>query len=182
MKDQKYKNTILELSIILNELQKPIQILDSVKWQDGVDEFIIKNKFKELPSISYENRPLKYDPVKKLQEFKELRMKISRELGPHDPLGLILARNCIQYEDVIKMLMARGKEQFYDYSKKLYGSANEVMGDGKTKLSDLALIMSNLLDSLNENMLGENFERNMTSEQVVDELKIRLGAILKTKK
>ena len=39
MKDQKYKNTILELSLILNELQKPIQILDSVKWQEGVDEF-----------------------------------------------------------------------------------------------------------------------------------------------
>jgi uncharacterized protein (TIGR02421 family) len=182
LKDQKYKNTILDLSLILNELQKPIQILDSVKWQEGVDDFIIKNNFKELPNISYDNRPLKYDPVKKLQEFKELRLKISRELGPSDPLGLIIARNCMQYEDVIRMLMVRGKPQFYDYSKKLYGSANETMGDGKTKLSDLAKIMSKLLDSLNENMLGENFERSMSSEQVVDELKGRLGTYFKDEK
>jgi uncharacterized protein (TIGR02421 family) len=175
MKDQKYKNTILELSLLLNELQKPIQILDSIKWQEGVDEFIIQNKFKVMPNISYDQRALKYDPVKKLQEFKDLRLKISRDLGPNDPLGLIMARNCMQYEDVIRMLMARGKHEFYNYSKKLYGSANEIMGDGKTKLSDLARIMSNLLDTLDEKMVGEHFDRNLSSQQVVDELKIRLG-------
>ena len=179
MKDQKYKNIILELSLILNELQKPIQILDSVKWSEGIEDFLVKNKFKELPEISYDNRPLKYDPVKKLQEFKELRLKIQRELGANDPLGLIMTRNCIQYEDVIRMLMARGKSDFYDYSKKLYGSANEVMGDGKTKLSDLAHVMSGLLNSLDENMLGESLERTLSSEQVVGELKIRLGEYFK---
>nr|BDT27708.1 flavohemoglobin expression-modulating QEGLA motif protein [Bacteriovorax sp. HI3] len=179
MKDQKYKNIILELSLILNELQKPIQILDSVKWSEGVEDFLVKNKFKELPEISYDNRPLKYDPLKKLQEFKELRLKIQRELGANDPLGLIMTRNCIQYEDVIRMLMARGKSDFYDYSKKLYGSANEVMGDGKTKLSDLAHVMSGLLNSLDENMLGESLERTLSSEQVVGELKIRLGEYFK---
>ncbi|AUN97590.1 flavohemoglobin expression-modulating QEGLA motif protein [Bacteriovorax stolpii] len=179
MKDQKYKNIILELSLILNELQKPIQILDSVKWSEGIEDFLVKNKFKELPEISYDNRPLKYDPVKKLQEFKELRLKIQRELGARDPLGLIMTRNCIQYEDVIRMLMARGKSDFYDYSKKLYGSANEVMGDGKTKLSDLAHVMSGLLNSLDENMLGESLERTLSSEQVVGELKIRLGEYFK---
>ena len=182
MNDIKYKTTTSYLSLTLNELQRPIQILDSIKWQEGISDFIIKNKFKELPIISYDNRPLKYDPSKKLQEFKELRMKISKELGPKDPLGLILARNCMQYEDVIKMLMVRGKEQFHDYSRKLYGSANETMGDGKTKLSDLALTMSKLLNSLDENMLGDNFERNLTSEDVVDELKIRLGNYFKDEK
>ncbi len=70
MKDQKYKNTILELSLILTELQKPIQILDSIKWQDGLEEMIAENLFQKLPTISYDNRPLKYDPEKKLQDFK----------------------------------------------------------------------------------------------------------------
>ena len=179
MKDQKYKNSILDLSLILTELQRPIQILDAVKWHDSVDEFLIKTHFKELPEINYDNRPLKYDPIKKLQEFKELRLKIQRELGPNDSLGLIMSRNCIQYEDVIRMLMVRGKSEFYNYSKKLYGSANEIMGDGKTKLSDLALVMEGLLNTLNGNMLGDNFERNLSSEQVVDELKKRLGEYFK---
>lgn len=179
MKDLKYKNTILDLSLILNELQKPIQILDAIKWNEGVEPFIIQNKFKEMPEISYDNRPLKYDPVKKIQEFKELRLKIIRDLGEKDPLGMIMIRNCMQYEDVIRMLMARGTSTFHDYSKKLYGSTTEYMGDGKTKLGDLANAMSTLLTALDVNVLGENFERTMTAEVVVDQLKCRLGNYFK---
>lgn len=175
MKDQKYKNSILELSLILNELQKPIQILESIKWPEGTDEFIIKNKFKEMPTIAYDNRPLKYDPQKKLQEFKELRLKISRELGQRDPLGMILARNCGQYEDVVRMLINRGKSDFFDYSKKLYGSPSEVMADGKSTLADLAGIMANLLNTLDKKDLGNSFERILSSEDVVVDLKNRLS-------
>lgn len=173
MKDQKYKNNILELSLILNELQKPIQILDSIKWAEGVEENILKNLFKKLPNITYENRPLKYDSDKKLQDFKNLRLKISRDLGDRDPLGQILNRNCMEYEDVIRMLINRGKSDFYLYSKKLYGSPSEIMGDGKTKLADLALIMGQLLGSLENTSLGPPIERSLSSQEVVDQLKIR---------
>jgi uncharacterized protein (TIGR02421 family) len=175
MKDQKYKNHILDLSLILNDLQKPIQVLDAVKWNDSVEDFIIKNNFKEMPNISYDAKPLKYDANKKLQEFKELRLKISRELGEKDPLGHILIRNCTQYEDVIRMLLCRGKHEFHDYSKKLYGSANELMGDGKTRLCDLSQTMSKILSELDSNIFGENYKRNLTSEDVVRELQTRLG-------
>ena len=70
MSDLKYKNTILDFSLLLNAAQKPIQILDAIKWNDDIEDFIIKNKFKEMPKIDYRDRPLKYDPEKKLQEFK----------------------------------------------------------------------------------------------------------------
>jgi len=175
MKDQKYKESILELSLILNELQKPIQILESIKWPEGTDEFIVKNNFKELPKLTYDNRPLKYDPIKKRQEFIELRAKIARDLGENDPLGSIMSRNCSQYEDVINMLLARGTKEFFNYSKKLYGSPNETMADGKSKLADLAKTMAVLLNTLDQKNLGNNFERVLSSEQVVDELKKRLG-------
>ena len=78
MSDLKYKNTILDLSLLLNSAQKPIQILDAIKWNDEISDFIIKNNFKEMPKIDYSNRSLKYDPEKKLQEFKELRLKITK--------------------------------------------------------------------------------------------------------
>lgn len=173
MSDLKYKNTILDLSLLLNQAQKPIQILDAIKWNDGVEEQIIKVKFKEMPKIDF--RPLKYDPEKKLQEFKELRLKISKSIGAQDPLGAILTRNCLQYEDVVRMLMNRGKSEFYDYSKKLYGSPTELMNDGKTRLSDLANDMNSLLSSLDEFQMGELYEKNMTAETVVQELTLRLG-------
>ena len=151
MSDIKYKNHILELSLLLNEAQKPIQILDAVKWGIDAENFFIKTKFKEIPKIDaefYQSRPLKYDPQKKLDEFREIRNKIDLYLGKHDPLGLILTRNCLQYEDVIHMLVARGTNDFYKYSKKLYGSPTEVLNDGKTKLSELAVMMNSMLHKL----------------------------------
>lgn len=179
MSDLKYKNKILDLSLLLNEAQKPIQILDSVKWTEEIEASIIKSGFKDIPKIDYSSRPLKYDPEKKLQEFKQLRVMIQRELGTADPIGQILTRNCTQYENVIRMLMVRGKPEFYDYSKKLYGSPTEIMGDGKTRLSDLARTMEQSLNSLHETKMGEQFEKNLTAEMVVEQLQARLGAFFK---
>ena len=174
MSDLKYKNTILDFSLLLNNAQKPIQILDAIKWSEDIESFIIKTNFKEMPKIDYRDRPLKYDPIKKLQEFKELRLKITRELGPSDPLAAILIRNCSQYEDVVKMLQNRGKSEFYDYSKKLYGSPTEIMDDGKSKLSDVANAIHSLLVSLDKPVTDQIYEKNMSAEEVVDQLKIRL--------
>jgi uncharacterized protein (TIGR02421 family) len=179
LSDLKYKNKILDLSLLLNQAQKPIQILDAVKWTEETESAIIKSHFKEIPKIDYSLRPLKYDAEKKLQEFKELRLRIQRELGSSDPLGKILIRNCTQYEDVVRMLMNRGKAEFYDYSKKLYGSPTEIMGDGKTLLSDLAKAMAQTLNSLHETKMGENFEKNLTAEMVVQQLQGRLGGFFK---
>ena len=178
MSDIKYKNHILELSLLLNEAQKPIQILDAVKWGIDAENFFIKTKFKEIPKIDaefYQSRPLKYDPQKKLDEFREIRNKIDLYLGKHDPLGLILTRNCLQYEDVIHMLVARGTNDFYKYSKKLYGSPTEVLNDGKTKLSELAVMMNSMLHKLENKELGLPDQKNLSAEKVVSELTDRLG-------
>lgn len=165
--------------MLLNEAQKPIQILDSVKWTEEIESSIIKSRFKEIPKIDYSARPLKYDPEKKLQEFKQLRLLIQKELGGNDPIGQILTRNCTQYENVIRMLMVRGKPEFYDYSKKLYGSPTEIMGDGKTRLSDLARTMEQSLNSLHETKMGDQFEKNLTAEMVVGQLQEKLGSFFK---
>ena len=47
----KYKQAILEFSLQLNELQKPIQILDAVKWNEEHEAYIIKNNFKEFLKV-----------------------------------------------------------------------------------------------------------------------------------
>lgn len=174
MASQKYKDYILEFSLLLNHLQKPIQVLDAVKLGDEVENFIIEHKFQKLPKIDYNQRPLKYDPQKKLEELKEFKLKVIRDIGETDPLGIILRRNASQYEDVVSMLMARGTREFHQFSKKLYGSTNEIMGDGKTKLCDLANILDGLLSNLEGMSMGESFKRTMTSVEVVEELKGRL--------
>ena len=170
----KYKNQILEFSLELNEIQKPIQILEAVKWNEEHENFIIKNNFKELPKVTYHDRPLKFDPDKKLQEFKQLRFKITKELGANDPLAKILIRNCLQYEDVVAMLKHRGNNEFYNYSKKLYGSPTEMMANDKTTLFDFSQILDGILSSFAP-LKGESFEKVLTSEMIVDMLKERLS-------
>ena len=112
-----YKNRILELSEKLIEIQRPIQILEAVKWPEGVEQALLKSSFTEIPKFSYDQRPLKYNPQKKLEEFKLFRQEIARELGESDPVAKMLISNCLEYENVVRMLMNRGQSDFYNYSK-----------------------------------------------------------------
>jgi uncharacterized protein (TIGR02421 family) len=177
LSDLKYKNKILELSNLLNEAQKPIQILDAIKWDESTSKTLLDSNFKEIPKIDkayYDQKPLKYDPVKKIEEFKEIRNKINHELDSSDPLGKILTRNCSEYELVVQMLLGRGTKDFYLKSKQLYGSSNETLNDDKTKLADLTFVLDDILNGLNANSLGTSYEKNLSSEAVVSELKKRL--------
>ena len=177
MKDLKYKNKILELSNLFIEAQRPIQILDAVKWNEETDKFLLKTNFKELPQIDsnyYADKPLKYDPDKKIDEFKQLIQKIKLELPAEDEIRKMMIRNCLEYIDVISMLKSRGTKDFYRYSKELYGSPSELLSDNKTKLSDLALTLDKILYGLKETSLGTVFEKNLSSEDVVNELRNRL--------
>lgn len=177
MKDLKYKNKILELSNLFIEAQRPIQILDAVKWNEETDKFLLRTNFKELPKIDsnyYADKPLKYDPDKKIDEFKQLIQKIKLELPAEDEIRKMMIRNCLEYIDVISMLKSRGTKEFYRYSKELYGSPSELLSDNKTKLSDLALTLDKILYGLKETSLGTVFEKNLSSEDVVNELRNRL--------
>jgi uncharacterized protein (TIGR02421 family) len=73
------------------------------------------------------------------------------------------------------MLKARGTRDFYNYSKKLYGSPTEILNDGKTKLSDLANLMSDLVGKLENKNISEMDQKNLTAENVVNRLKKKLN-------
>jgi uncharacterized protein (TIGR02421 family) len=180
-----YKKKILEISLLLNQAQKPIQILDAVKWNDDLEYFFIKNNFKELPKIDrdyYLASPLKYDPLKKINEFRDIQEKIKLDIGENDPLGAILLRNCEEFEKVIFMLMNRGTTDFYKYSKELYGSPSELLNDGNSKLSDLSTTLKEILGGLSDQAMGVVYEKNLSSEVVVEELQKRLSSYFQNEK
>lgn len=173
----KYKNKILENSLLLNQAQKPIQILDAIKWDEETEKFFLKTKFKEIPKVDadyYKDKPLKYDPDKKIEEFRNLRAKFEKDFSSTDELAQILMRNAYQYEQVIEMLKLRGTKEFYKYSKELYGSPTETLNDGKTKLNELATVLDDIMLVLKDDSLGMVYEKNLSSEDVVAELTKRL--------
>jgi len=172
-----YKEAILKYSLLINEAQKPIKILDSIKWDNSIEEFFFKTKFKEIPKIDssyYQQYNLKFDPKQRIADFQVIIDSIKLDLGEIDPIARILIRNCQQYQMVINMLLNRGKKEFSDYSKLLYGSPTEMLMDGTTRLSDLSAELKTILSNTDPLKLGEKYERNITSEKVVNELSVRL--------
>ncbi len=172
-----YKEKIATFSKAIVAAQKPIRILDAVKWDASINDFFIRTSFKEIPDIGPDNySPLSFDPVLKIEEFKAIREKIRLELGPHDGLAGILVRNCEQYENVVRMLVGRGTRDFYNYSRLLFGSPKDFFDDGRTTVHQLGVMLGEILDSLEGHQLGRTFDRNISSEKVVEELNLRLSS------
>ena len=175
--DKKLFSLVEEFSKALVEAQRPIQILDAIKWKDNVFEAFKKSKFKELPKTGkdyYKDITLKFDAEAKIKEFEEIRKSVEKKLGPNEPIAQILIRNCKEYENVVKMLMSRGTHDFYKYSKELFGSANDILRDGKTSLIEAGVMLNEILISIENSDLGVCYLKNIPSEEVVNSLNDRL--------
>ncbi|MCB0362887.1 MAG: DUF1704 domain-containing protein, partial [Bdellovibrionales bacterium] len=174
-----YKEKLKKLSSAIVTAQQPIRILESIKWPAQTEEFIIKSKFKELPSIERENyldTPLGYDPHKKIEEFESIVQEIHSQLGPHDPLGRHMKLACQEYQVVIRMLLARGTKEFYSFSRQLYGSPKDTFKDGETRVREVAQLMYEILSGIDDNQLGRQYEKNISAQDTVDQLNDRFRA------
>jgi len=87
-----------------------------------------------------------------------------------------MAATALEYRDVVRMLSARGKPLFYAYSRKLYGSPKEKFPDGKATVRDLGHVMYEILTKVDDKLLGQSFERNLTSADAVAELNLRFAS------
>lgn len=173
-----YKEKVKRLSEMVVDAQRPIRILDAIKWPPAADEQLRKSKFKEMPKIDqafYEKQTLGFDPEKKLQEFDEIIATVKSQLGNDDELGKKIIINCNQYQDVTRMLVARGTKQFYEYSKKLYGSPKDTFQDEKTTINDLAHVMYGILNVIDDSVIGPAYPETVSAEQAVETLNKKFG-------
>src|SRR4051794_26969760 len=103
-----YEADIRSLSERLVEAQRPIRILDAIKWDERVEAGFFASGCRELPPVSrgyYEARPLPFDPDRKRLEFLALEDDIQRKLGHADPAGRIMRRMCAEYREVVDLLV-----------------------------------------------------------------------------
>jgi len=173
-----YCETIRELSDQIVEAQRPIRILDAIKWDGDVQRAFFESGCKEQPQVDrayYENRPLGFDPVAKRLEFHELERQVSRRLGQFSPVGVILRRMCHEYRVVVRMLESRGLPEFASYSQQLYGSASDVFHAGDPTLADLGMMMSEALEKIHKKGSLPIQEKTITGEEAVEILQDRLN-------
>jgi uncharacterized protein (TIGR02421 family) len=172
----KYADEVRYCSDLLVTAQKPIRILDSIKWDPTTDEFLKSNGCSVNPQLDaayYAKNHLRFNPDSKIEELEQLKQLFMNRLGTSDSIGRILIRNADQYIDVVKMLISRGTPAFYDYSRKLYGSSLDTFLDGKTKVIEFGHMLSDIFSQLDDRLLGNSFERNLSAQDVVSELNRR---------
>ena len=171
-----YKEKIAILADRILDAQKPIRILNALKWEPPVWEGFRKSRFRELPRVdaeSYQKVELGFDPVSRARDFQGLADDVRLWLGADDAIARILRETCLEYRDVCHMLGVRGTMEFYAHSRRLYGSPKDTFPDGRTSVRDIARTLYTLLTNLDEATLGAAPARDLDGAQVVEILRER---------
>lgn len=178
-KNVEYGETIRELSEQVVAAQRPIRILDALKWNASVKDYFFEHKCKKLPQIDAEyyarENPLSFDPEKKIEEFHEIDRNIRRKLGQYSGVGSIMERMCYEYCRVVEMLMARGTPRFTEISQELYGSSHDAFHVGAPTLKDFGKMADEALTNISDQVETKADVEKYTSEDAVAMLSERLG-------
>ncbi len=175
-----YQQTIRTLSDRIVLAQTPIRVLDAVKWDENIRKGFLKAKGKEMPAVDrdyYLNRPLSFDSSKVKLEFQNIERDITRQLGQFNPVGQIMRRMCKEYRMVVRMLEARGTEDFGLISQELYGAASDAFHAGDPTLADLGLMMSDYLNNIDGRGDLKDEPKVLTAKDAVHLLQTRLNKV-----
>lgn len=157
-----YKEIVAQIATQIVEAQRPIRILQALRWENDIEEQFRKGRFRELPVVTPETYgDLGFDVKAKAAEFEDIARDVDASLGESDAIGNILMRTAIEYRDVCRMLEARGTPMFYAYSRKLYGSPKDKFPDGKLSLRDLGHLLYEILTNIDDAALGPSYERTI---------------------
>jgi len=172
-----YKERLARLAQRLVDAQRPIRILNAVKWDPSVFERFRDSKWRRLPPVDAEyyvrSTPLGFDPEATITEMRAIAHQVRLELGD-DPVGKIVSETAIQFVDAVEMLRARGTKRFYELSRRLYGSPKDTFADQVTRIRDVALDLYDILTQLDEKALGPQPPRDIPAERTVEILNARL--------
>jgi uncharacterized protein (TIGR02421 family) len=170
-----YKEVVAQIAARIVEAQRPIRVLQALRWENSVEEQFLKSRGKEPPKVDaayYAGFELGFDPKAKSEEFEAIARDVEKELGD-DAIGDIMKQTALEYRDTVRMLSGRGTPAFYAYSRKLYGSPKDKFPDGRSTVRDLGHVMYEILTKLDDRLIGPSFERSLSSADCAAELNQR---------
>ena len=178
MSNQAYLERLQALSTRLVSLQKPIRILDAIKWPAEIENRFRRSGGRELPTLDadfYQRQKLAFDPDAVYRALKELKSDVRTQLGSDDALGRILRATIDQYQIVIELLRHRGRPEFGHFSRLLYGSAQDkIRGDRKT-LRQMGERLCHVFSLPAVEHLNRPYSNHIDAEQAVDILLQRMN-------
>ena len=171
-----YKEKIKNLSERIVEAQRPIRVLDAIKWDAKIELDFFAGKGRRLPKVDaeyYARHTLDFDVRKKDAELAEISLDVKNQLGAEDEMGKLLISMAEEYREVVRMLSSRGTKAFYDSSRRLYGSPKDTFFDGTVTIMDQGQQLYDILTSLEGKALGQEYPKNLDHEVVRNELEAR---------
>jgi hypothetical protein len=173
-----YLERLKALSTRLVQLQRPIRILDAIKWPTEIETRFRAAGGRELPALDadfYQRQKLGFDPDTVFRALTDLKSDIRRQLGRGDALGQILQATIDQYQTVIELLRSRGTPDFGRHSRTLYGSASDRMrGDRKT-LRQMGERLCQVFSLPAVDHLNRPYSSDINAPQAVDILRQRMN-------
>lgn len=173
-----YRAALRALSDELIAIQKPILILDAIKWPQAMENAFFAGGAKTLPAFGREEylqrNPLNFDPATTDQRLGDFQKRIANVLGHNDPLGTILWETAEQYRLVVKLLSERGRPEFLTASRQLYGSARDHLRGDSTPLIDMGKRLCEIFSLPAASHLASAYPKNISAEQAVIQLRERL--------
>ncbi len=167
---------IQDLSKRIIEAQRKIRILDQVKWDEDIKKNFFYKKAKAMPAVdeSY-YKPLPFNPREKIDEFRGILRDTQNQLGEYSPSTRLIKRQCDEYVRAVQMLEARGTPQFSELSLELYGSPEDVFYPGGPRLSEMGVLLFDVLTALGVQLESEADILRYTAEEAQVILQSRLN-------
>jgi len=162
--------TVRALSDRLVAAQRPLRVLDAVRWGDDVEHAFFAAGARRLPPVGrdyYADRPLPFDPDGKRRELLDLESDVRRRLGAGHAAGRLLLRRCAECRQVVDLLRVRGTPAFAVLSERLYGGPQDRPRPGGPSLAGLARLFGGG---------GATGEATLDGETAAAVLRYRLGA------
>jgi uncharacterized protein (TIGR02421 family) len=172
-----HETLIRGLSDRLVEAQRPLRVLDAVKWGDEVERAFFAADGCELPSVTrdwYASRALPFHPEQKYGELRDIERDVRRTIGVEHAAGRMLTRMCAEYRAVVDLIALRGTPSFGAISKRLYGGSGDRFHAGAPTLADLGRDMDAMLDNLASETLVSRERPTLDARQTVQILTERL--------
>lgn len=173
-----YQLRVKTLSDQLIELQRPIRILDAIKWPASAQAQFLAADGSRMPDVDqayYQRIKLDFDPDQLRDRFLGLRRDVRRSLGRKDGLGGILCDTIDQYLLVIELLRTRGTVDFGRHSRELYGSARDHLRGDRKSLRQLGEKLCEIFSLPAAEHLVRPYLKHISAPAAVDILQQRLG-------
>ncbi len=158
----KQDQRISDISHQLYQASREIRILGHISWPAEIRETFFKHKEQRLPEVTYPH----FEPSNVIMQVADVQAKLGDSV-----VDSWLGRQATVIANSALMKSCAGTEQFYQYSRELYGAPNDPLTDGMSTSLSLAQQFDAVIDSLSGIDLGAPQDADRSADQVASEMR-----------